>query len=630
MKLQHHNNIDLCISAIVFGILLLLLKIHQSYASSNINDRGDHFILYGITQDCQVFFVDRRYLGKLYTIHVNPRSTYCYPNLVKLHLQYEFDQISLLLLIKRSQNHICTMPVEIPSFETIATVGIFNYSLQSSLQYATCSHLRKTNFSLHPDLSFMDTTLTNIIYFINSQSHGIHWDVRRFQISRQGTFKATERLTMTHPSRDQQTQDNPAEQFIVELDSRRSLLYTMHRTNRNVLSECSFDLLFRHSAVKPRWFELKQHRHQTKWLDSFSVDNDLMIFAESTRKQRGMASSVFILDLGTRNRIRAAFNLPYAVDISILTAGTADYLLRKHISRFGSTESRVAQTKTVFPIQFTTSSTKHKTLSPTVQPIDLYSVPTTVMITDGRSNFEKHRGEATKEDYILHSNALSPSVPAESQMGSKISLHHSKTHVADKFASSLNDLTNHRGRLSFGGTNFTSTSTRKPMNEFTADNDLFEESEAESEIEAAEINGVQPKWSGNDSNVETSNSYSREAYEEEKEEEEKKIGYIMEKGSEEKSDGVLLNSAEDEEQSFGAEEYLDENEDIESEHHLRNLPTSANARVTEDIITSTTHRTQSEVIPHDRGDRKNMRGHSECFSLQFSVLTISFIINLFP
>lgn len=58
----------------------------------------------------------------------------------------------------------------------------FSYSLYSSLPYATCSHLKHQSFILNPNLSFMDTTFSDIVYFVNEKSAGNIWDVQQFQV----------------------------------------------------------------------------------------------------------------------------------------------------------------------------------------------------------------------------------------------------------------------------------------------------------------------------------------------------------------------------------------------------------------------------------------------------------------
>ncbi|VDK25666.1 unnamed protein product [Anisakis simplex] len=74
----------------------------------------------------------------------------------------------------------------------------------------SCSHLKDDSFILEPDLSFMDTAFSDVIYFINARSTGFNWTVRQFQVRLyfhrththnldSGHLKAMDRLTIKHP-----------------------------------------------------------------------------------------------------------------------------------------------------------------------------------------------------------------------------------------------------------------------------------------------------------------------------------------------------------------------------------------------------------------------------------------------
>uniref|UniRef100_A0A0R3RN29 Recep_L_domain domain-containing protein n=1 Tax=Elaeophora elaphi TaxID=1147741 RepID=A0A0R3RN29_9BILA len=163
------------------------------------------FLIYGITQDCQLYFVEHMNYMLIKSLKVDRSNTYCYPNLVKLHLRQGIKQISLMLIIKQAMNRICTLPIEMPSLQTVSNGQLFrvraecfellgfipqnveilnlaNYSIFTSLPYVACSHLRDNSFILEPDLSFMDTTFSDIIYFINAKSIGSQWDIRQFRV----------------------------------------------------------------------------------------------------------------------------------------------------------------------------------------------------------------------------------------------------------------------------------------------------------------------------------------------------------------------------------------------------------------------------------------------------------------
>lgn len=126
------------------------------------------------------------------------KVTYCLPNLVKIHWRqfhhHEIDeyQMSLQLLFKRANNQICTLPIEFPSKNALSGFTIFTYSLLSSLNYASCSYIPNSSFVMEPDLSFMDTSYSDVIYFVDPDSKNSFWNIRQFKIDKEGYFKALE------------------------------------------------------------------------------------------------------------------------------------------------------------------------------------------------------------------------------------------------------------------------------------------------------------------------------------------------------------------------------------------------------------------------------------------------------
>uniref|UniRef100_A0A183GBD4 ZP domain-containing protein n=1 Tax=Heligmosomoides polygyrus TaxID=6339 RepID=A0A183GBD4_HELPZ len=108
-------------------------------------------------RDCQIFFIRPSQLPLLSTINVNVHNSYCYPNLVQLHVK---SHKSLLLVTKQAGNRICTLDVQIPPTEMLFGDHLFSYSLLSSLPYASCSHSSPQMFRLEPDLSFLDTVFS--------------------------------------------------------------------------------------------------------------------------------------------------------------------------------------------------------------------------------------------------------------------------------------------------------------------------------------------------------------------------------------------------------------------------------------------------------------------------------------
>ncbi|VDM52886.1 unnamed protein product [Angiostrongylus costaricensis] len=67
-------------------------------------------------QDCQIFFIRPSQLPLLSTMNVNIHNSYCFSNLVQLHLK---SHNSLLLLTKQAGNRMCTLDVQIPPTEML-------------------------------------------------------------------------------------------------------------------------------------------------------------------------------------------------------------------------------------------------------------------------------------------------------------------------------------------------------------------------------------------------------------------------------------------------------------------------------------------------------------------------------
>ncbi|VDK66420.1 unnamed protein product [Anisakis simplex] len=125
-----------------------------------------------------------------------------------------------------------------------------------------------------------------------------------------------------------------ANQFIVELDLKRSMLYTMHRFLKNLLSECSFDLLFRPERVEPKWIEFdRDHRRQT-WLDSFSVDGDLLMFTESLREQNAITSNIYATNMQQPKSTVHILIVNFATDLILLKKSTIVELTARNVSTF--------------------------------------------------------------------------------------------------------------------------------------------------------------------------------------------------------------------------------------------------------------------------------------------------------
>ncbi|VDM95587.1 unnamed protein product [Thelazia callipaeda] len=289
-------------------------------------------------QDCQLYFVEYVNNMLIKSLKVDRNNIYCHPNLVKLHLRQGTKQISLMLTMKQAGNQICLLPIEMPSLETIKSEQIFSYSVFTSLPYSACSQLKNDSFILEPDLSFIDTTFSDIIYFINSKLTSRKWDILQFWINENGNLVAIRQFVIHYPEKGtliNTVQFNP---FIVHLDMKRSVLYILNRLQRNLLYQCSFDLLFRSSSFPLQWLQMDEIRHPSNaWLESFSIDDQLMLFTElSNRVESKVTSVVYITNLRTQNSIRLILQLDFATDIGLLKKGTYEELSKRNIPAFGN------------------------------------------------------------------------------------------------------------------------------------------------------------------------------------------------------------------------------------------------------------------------------------------------------
>ncbi|KJH48040.1 hypothetical protein DICVIV_05885 [Dictyocaulus viviparus] len=71
-----------------------------------------------------MFFIRPSQLSLLSTINVNTHNSYCFPNLVQLHLKTD---TSLLLITKQAGNRICSLDVQIPPSEMLFGDHLFRY-----------------------------------------------------------------------------------------------------------------------------------------------------------------------------------------------------------------------------------------------------------------------------------------------------------------------------------------------------------------------------------------------------------------------------------------------------------------------------------------------------------------------
>uniref|UniRef100_A0A915PXG9 Uncharacterized protein n=1 Tax=Setaria digitata TaxID=48799 RepID=A0A915PXG9_9BILA len=153
------------------------------------------------------------------------------------------------------------------------------------------------------------------------------------KINEYGNLVAMEKFIIYHPQGGDYGGSEQFNEFIVELDLKRSILYTFNRLQRNLLSECSFDLLFRPSHLLPKWIEFDRVHCSQAWFESFAIDGQLMLFTESIRnlllQESGTTSELYLTNLRIRNSSTQLLHLNFVSDIGVLRKQTyADLSLR--------------------------------------------------------------------------------------------------------------------------------------------------------------------------------------------------------------------------------------------------------------------------------------------------------------
>ncbi|KAK6752203.1 hypothetical protein RB195_003555 [Necator americanus] len=370
----------------------------------------DDYIIYGLTQDCQIFFIRPSQIPLLSTINVNVHNSYCYPNLVQLHLK---SHKSLLLVTKQAGNRICTLDVQIPPTEMLFGDHLFSYSLLSSLPYASCSHSSPQMFRLEPDLSFLDTVFSDVIYFIDAQSTGALWSVHQFQITTDGFLKHLEKITVNNHAKQVWTGPDLANEYVVALDHQRNYLYVRNRYERSLLFECAYDLLFRPNTLVTHYLNtsLKEGR---SWLNSMGADGNTLVYTETDRSVNPSITRLFAVNTADVKPGSCLVYTGYAYDVGIMQQATLKNMEAKPLPLFEKSK-RTNLTLTTTSASFfvtkgfrittrvpkpstrrlaTTSSSTTTTTAPKITTI--YSTSTEKIVTS--SEFRNDKQETVVEE----------------------------------------------------------------------------------------------------------------------------------------------------------------------------------------------------------------------------------------
>ncbi|CAB3409970.1 unnamed protein product [Caenorhabditis bovis] len=318
--------------------------------------QSDDYLIYGLTQDCQMFFLRPSQLHLLSRIQVNARHSFCYSNLIQLHFK---SNDTLLLVFKQAANRICTLDIHIPRFEMLFGDHLFRYSLLNSLPYASCSHSLDTSFQLEPDLSFMDPVYSDVLYMVDALSIGSKWKVFQFLLKDTGILSMMNNLTIAN----QYPNENaPANEFIISIDSERDKLFRRNRFDRVFDYQCSFNMLFRSSDTKVQSFA-SPNRGYGSMLNTFSVDGDIMLYAESDRSTEPPTTSLNILNIDQPDKVFCLLSTSYTYEIGLIQKSTFQ---KSSLPSFAAIKKPNPTSSTNRPTAASSKKTKNQipTLSP--------------------------------------------------------------------------------------------------------------------------------------------------------------------------------------------------------------------------------------------------------------------------
>uniref|UniRef100_A0A1I7T474 DUF295 domain-containing protein n=1 Tax=Caenorhabditis tropicalis TaxID=1561998 RepID=A0A1I7T474_9PELO len=256
-----------------------------------------------------MFFIRPSQLHLLSTIRVDRRHSFCYTNLVQLHVK---SHDTLLLTFKQASNRICTLEVHIPALNMLFGDHLFRYSLLNSLPYASCSYSKDQTFQLEPDLSFMDPVYNDVIYFIDALSSGKQWKVHQFLLKDTGNMNMMNNLTVQL-----QSKDSSANEFIVSLDNQRDKLYRRNRFDNLIFQQCAFEMMFRPKDSEVNSFETPS-RGYGAILNGQSVDGDTMVYVETDRTTDPPTTRLNLLSISHPEHIRCIASTSFSFDVGII------------------------------------------------------------------------------------------------------------------------------------------------------------------------------------------------------------------------------------------------------------------------------------------------------------------------
>uniref|UniRef100_A0A8R1E0W4 Uncharacterized protein n=1 Tax=Caenorhabditis japonica TaxID=281687 RepID=A0A8R1E0W4_CAEJA len=321
-------------------LLLLLFSARGAIGASGnceatnymgVDGAPEDALIYGITQDCQMFFIRPAQLHLLSTIRVDHRHSFCYANLVQLHVK---SHDTLLLTFKQATNRICTLEVHIPALRMLFGDHLFRYSLLNSLPYASCSHSKDQSFQLEPDLSFLDPVYNDVIYFIDALSTGPNWKVLQFLLKDTGNMSMMNNLTVPV-----QTRSASANEFIVSIDNQRDKLYRRNRFDNLIYQQCGFETLFRPKESEVNSFEAPS-RGYGAILNGQAVDDHTMVYVETDRSTDPPTSRLHMMSIDHPEHVACLSATSFSFDVGIISEMTMEKLKKEPRPPFGTKVTR--------------------------------------------------------------------------------------------------------------------------------------------------------------------------------------------------------------------------------------------------------------------------------------------------
>ncbi|KAF8372783.1 hypothetical protein PRIPAC_79212 [Pristionchus pacificus] len=340
------SDVPFTMSILFFRLILFFISLLVGRSEENCgihnwrralgHQQKDDFIIYGISQDCQIFFARSSQIGSLAQIKTDPHNIDCFPNLIQLQL---IDNSTLRLLIKQPGNRICVLTINIPPLNILFGPNAFTYSLASSMPYARCSHAAPP-LSLETDLAFPDSAYSDVLYFVDPTSTGARWTARQFMLNDNDTLAYLDKFII-HNGDGHATHHSPASEFVLSIDAEKNFLFKRFRFRRNFSYECAFDLLFRPSTVVfgSSFSSIDTtHDERSSWLNSLAVDKEMMIFAETDKQSPVAPTRLYVQS--TKDGNTAAYcisQLQYRVELGIFSLRTMEMLTHKPLPKFGLT-----------------------------------------------------------------------------------------------------------------------------------------------------------------------------------------------------------------------------------------------------------------------------------------------------